>query len=338
MPTTRSTARAYGAPAALLLAAALLAGCTARAPETAGPSSTPSLSGSSDAHEVPPGTASSPSPRATGSASPAPSASPVPSPSAPSPRPWPTPAPSPSAPPLPRFPVGVRADYQLGGPYPVPRGVGLVARDVTERPAQGVFSVCYVNAFQTQPGDERWREHPRAILRDPEGRPVVDPSWPDEMILDTSSAASRREVLAVVGEDVATCARKGFQAVELDNLDSFTRAEGLTRRGNAALARALTEQAHSLGLLVAQKNAAEHSRWMRREVGFDFAVAEECLAWDECRAYTSVYGDAVVDVEYDGDPRELCADTRRPVTTVLRDRGLSPRGTKGYVFHACPVR
>ncbi|WP_372493196.1 endo alpha-1,4 polygalactosaminidase [Prauserella halophila] len=35
-----------------------------------------------------------------------------------------------------------------------------------------------------------------------------------------------------------------------------------------------------------------------RRGGVDFAVAEECAAYNECTAYTEVYGDAVIDIEH----------------------------------------
>ena len=49
------------------------------------------------------------------------------------------------------LPVGV-ADYQLGEAYRPAEDVTVVVRDATATPEPGVYSVCYVNAFQTQPG------------------------------------------------------------------------------------------------------------------------------------------------------------------------------------------
>ena len=47
-------------------------------------------------------------------------------------------------------------DYQIGGDYPLPAGVSVVSRDwFSGRPAPDpAYSICYVNAFQTQV-DER---------------------------------------------------------------------------------------------------------------------------------------------------------------------------------------
>jgi len=46
-------------------------------------------------------------------------------------------------------PGGGGLDYQLGGAYDPPAGVDIVVRDSTDEPAAGVYSVCYLNGFQT---------------------------------------------------------------------------------------------------------------------------------------------------------------------------------------------
>lgn len=237
------------------------------------------------------------------------------------------------------FPAGAGVDYQLGGAYPPPAGVGIVARDSTAEPADGVWSICYVNGFQTQPGElARWDDD--LTLHDAAGDAVADPGWPDELLLDTSDAAKRERIADVLAEDLERCADSGFDAVEFDNLDSFTRApELLTADDNLALATLLVAQVHAHGLLAGQKNTAELTARLHVEVGFDFAVAEECVAFAECGAYTSVYGDAVIDIEYSDEPgttlEAVCADAERPASTVLRDRDLVAVGEPGYVFGAC---
>ncbi len=65
-----------------------------------------------------------------------------------------------------------------------------------------------------------------------------------------------------------------------------------------------------------------------------------CAAFDECGAYTDVYGEAVVDIEYtDALPRpfeEVCDDPATPTSVVLRDRDLLTPDDEGYVFELCP--
>ena len=108
------------------------------------------------------------------------------------------------------------------------------------RPA-GVYNVCYVNGFQTQPDERRfWRRHHwNLVLKDGRGRPVVDEAW-GEWLLDVRTAAKRRDLAAIVGRWTRRCAADGFEAVEFDNLDSFTRSHRLlTRRQALAYARLL---------------------------------------------------------------------------------------------------
>ncbi len=233
-------------------------------------------------------------------------------------------------------------DYQLGGSYTPPAGVTIVERDSTERPAEGTYSICYVNGFQTQPGDAAtWkRDHPTAILRDAKGKPVSDPGWPDEMLLDTTTAAKRATIVRVLTTTVARCADRGFDAVEFDNLDSWTRSGGrLTRSGNLALAAALVRLGHGKGLAVGQKNTPQLGASGRKQTGFDFVVAEECFVYQECGAYTKAFGKRVIDVEYTDDSKRpwssVCASTKRPAMTILRDRDLVPAGDDAYVFEHC---
>jgi hypothetical protein len=242
------------------------------------------------------------------------------------------------------FPEGT-LDYQLGASYTPPSGVGTVVRDSASEPAEGMYSVCYVNGFQTQPGDLEWwlEEHPDLILRDASGEPVIDEDWDDERLLDTSTEDKRSDIAAVLGETVADCADEGFDAVEFDNLDSNLRSQGLlTIDDNLALAAELVELTHGHGMAAGQKNAAEVTGRGREEVGFDFAVTEECAVWNECEAYTGVYGDAVLAVEYPHALEEAgmafeeaCAAPGAPSRMILRDLNLVGPGHGDYVFDVC---
>ncbi len=235
-------------------------------------------------------------------------------------------------------PKGAGFDYQLGAAYPPPDGAQIVARDRTADPAPGAYGICYLNAFQTQPGDrDAW---PAETLLRADGEVVIDPAWPDEVILDTSSARTRTAIAEVVAPWIEGCADAGYAAVEFDNLDSFSRSGGALGLGdNLALARRLVDLAHAAGLAAAQKNAAEFAGRMQQEAGFDFAVAEECAAFGECEAYTDVYGDAVLVIEYsDNLPRpfgEVCANPRTPPSAILRDRDLVGPDDPAYVYERC---
>ena len=245
-------------------------------------------------------------------------------------------------------------DYQLGGAYDeVDAGddatsadlaaIDVVVRDATADPLPGAYNVCYVNGFQTQPGAaEAWLDRDELLLHDADGELVVDPDWPDEYVLDPSTEAQRAGILDVLGPAVAGCADAGFDAVEIDNLDTWTRFDEIEEAGAYALARAYVDRAHDAGLAIAQKNAAEVAQVAKDELGFDFAVAEECGVWSECGAYTDVYGDHVLQVEYPGALEDegmtfddVCALDDRAPLTILRDLDLVAAGADGYVYDVC---
>jgi hypothetical protein len=236
---------------------------------------------------------------------------------------------------IPLPPAGAAFDYQLGGAYDPPEGVSVVARDATAEPS-GLYDICYVNGFQTQPGDgDHWlTEHPDLVLRDADGAPVADPDWPDEYLLDTSTEENRVAIAALLGTVVASCATSGFDAVEIDNLDTYSRSDGaLTLDDNIDLAARYARVAHDLGMAIAQKNGAGFSARLRQEVGFDFAVTEDCARYEECDDYTDAYGALVFDIEY--SPEHLAAACDAVGSAVLRDLGLAPAGSAAYVFESC---
>jgi len=243
-------------------------------------------------------------------------------------------------------------DYQLGGAYTPEDGVAIVVRDRLAAPVPGKYNVCYVNAFQTQPGDAAWwkTNHPGLLLGE-DGVHVIDPNWPDELLFDTSTAARREALLEIVGGWIDGCARDGFDAIEPDNLDSWTRSEQrLEPAHNLAFARSLVARAHARGLAIAQKNASEYASRGATEIGFDFAIVEGCEVWSECDAYITAYGDRVYEIEYsdvdrDAEGRPVAAESffitacrmrGDRISVIYRDRGVStPARTGVYVYRRC---
>ena len=222
-------------------------------------------------------------------------------------------------------PTGTDVDYQLGGAVDPPANVGIVVRDRTEPPAAGLYNICYVNGFQTQPDEKRfWARHPGLILRDAEGRAVVDEAW-GEFLLDVRTAAKRKALARIVGRWVQGCATQGYAAVEFDNLDSFTRSGGLLRKRQAVrYAALLADRAHRHGLAAGQKNLAGFDG---TGIGYDFAVSEECGHYDECQRYVDDFGDQVLMIEYRAeDFAETCTTYGATHAVVLRDRDLTPTG------------
>ena len=137
----------------------------------------------------------------------------------------------------------------------------------------------------------------------------------------------------IVGGWIDGCARSGFDAVEPDNLDSWTRSRGVLHRADAIdFARLLTARAYARGLAVAQTNAADLSA-RGPSIGFDLAVAEECQVYDECGAYAAAYGRRVIEIGYAGQGRRffVAACRLRGGRASIIDRELARPGTAGYV-------
>ncbi|MEU9070717.1 endo alpha-1,4 polygalactosaminidase [Streptomyces sp. NPDC048306] len=225
-------------------------------------------------------------------------------------------------------------DYQIGGAYTPPAGVDVVSRDHTASPAPGLYNICYVNAFQAQPRAEGdWDDD--LLLRDANGDVVYDTDW-GEAFLDIRTADKRERIAAKVGTWIDGCADKGFQAVEPDNYDSYTRAGDLLDAADAqGLIRLLAERAHSDGLAIGQKNTVELAPNRERN-GLDFAVAEECGEWDECGDYTAAFGDRVIVIEYTAKGlSKACAGFGDELSIVRRDLDVSPEGSSGYVRETC---
>jgi hypothetical protein len=227
-------------------------------------------------------------------------------------------------------PLHADFDYQIGGAYPPPAGVRIVSRDRTASPAPGLYNICYVNAFQAQP-DERASWPADLLLRDAHGKVVVDEDW-GEALLDIGTAAKRERVAARVDRWIDDCAAKGFDAIEPDNYDSYTRSQHLLTANDAtAFITLLSRHAHARQLAIAQKNTVELAG-LRKQTGLDFAVAEECAEYDECGEYAKAFDDRVIVIEYsDSGLRKARSGFGGRLSIVRRDLDVSTPGSAGYV-------
>jgi hypothetical protein len=231
-------------------------------------------------------------------------------------------------------PVHAKFDYQIGGAYTPPAGVQVVTRDRTAEPAAGLYNICYVNAFQVQPGEQGdWAAD--LLLRDRAGNLVIDEDW-GEPLLDLRTADKRNRIAAKVNGWIDGCATKGYQAIEPDNYDSYTRSKRLLTATQAeAYLTLLATHAHSKSLAIGQKNTVELAG-DRQAVGLDFAVAEECGQYDECGDYVDAFGNNVIVIEYtDKGRRTACSQYGGTLSIVQRDVDVSVPGDSSYVRKTC---
>ena len=239
------------------------------------------------------------------------------------PRPSPTStAPSVTTPSAAWHPVrGATWQWQLAGAIDTSVAASVFDLDADDTPAgtvaalhrQGRHVICYVDVGTWESYRADAARFPKAVL----GK-VVD-GWPDERWLDVR----RLDVLApLLRERLDTCARKGFDAVEPDWLDAYDQATGfpITKTVSVTFDLWIAKEAHARGLGVAQKNAPGLTGSLHR--AFDFAITEDCVAYDECTAYRAYLdaGRAVLDAEYIAKPAAYCALARRLRISVIGKR------------------
>lgn len=225
-------------------------------------------------------------------------------------------------------------DYQLGTPYDPAADVGFLVRDRHQKPARGRYNICYINGFQTQPGEEdapHWNDHYDLKLKDDSGEYVMDGKW-NEFVLDTRTPRKRARLLEVISPWIAQCAADGFDAIEIDNMDSYLRTDLIQPDHNADLMRRIITVAKSLRLEVAQKNAIQIAEGLKA----DFAIVENCGQYDICGQYIDLFGSKTFVVEYNLDWfTETCARFGSQANIVWRDEKLKPRGHQAFAYQQC---
>ncbi len=232
--------------------------------------------------------------------------------------------------------VNAKFDYQLGGAYSPPSGVKVVSRARDMTPASGLYNICYVNGFQIRTEDETyWKtQHPDLILKDSNGDPVIDTKW-NEMLLDIRIAEKRTAIASIIGNWINECAQHSYQAIEIDNLDSYTRSGGLLTEQQAVYTmKMMSDKAHALGRPIAQKNAPGLVA-RKAELGTDFALVEECARYNECEMYKAGYGDHVLDIEYRQQDFTAGCNAQPNWSIVLRDENLVAPPNAAYVYDDC---
>lgn len=226
-----------------------------------------------------------------------------------------------------RPPPLVTWQYQLSGRLDLSVDADVYDVDWEETTAEQVQAlhdagrrvVCYVNAGAF----EEWRPDAGDYPDDVLGAPLDD--WPGERWVDIR----RTDVLLpLLAARMDVCAEKGFDAVEADNVDGYDNDTGLDLTADDQLAfnTAVAGLARDRGLSIGLKNDVEQVAAL--EPVFDFAINEECAAYDECAAYRPFVqaGKAVLHVEYTEVDPEICAlSGGLGLSTIFKDVELGPR-------------
>jgi hypothetical protein len=218
-------------------------------------------------------------------------------------------------------PVGTEWQWQLDGrldltvdaPVYDVDGFETRARTVARLHGLGRHVICYISAGSW----ERWRpdrdKFPSSVLG------LGLDGWPGERWLDIRKIGVLGPIMRA---RLAMCARKGFDAVEPDNVEGYANKSGfpLTADDQLRYNRWFARAAHQAGLSVALKNDLGQVRALLPS--FDFAVVEQCFQYHECGRVTPFVnaGKAVLETEYSLPRSAFCAHAQRLGFSAMKKR------------------
>ncbi|MEW6494188.1 MAG: endo alpha-1,4 polygalactosaminidase [Cyanobacteriota bacterium] len=202
----------------------------------------------------------------------------------------------------------------------------------------GRHVICYINVGAW----EEWRDDADDFPEEVLGN-VYSEEYPDEKWLDIRSDVVRQ----IMEKRLQECKRRGFDAVEPDNIDSYD-PEGkagfpvpITKEDQIKYDAWLIEKAHSLGLSIGMKNDQD-SVESTTENGdqlvdlFDWALTEDCFTpsekWCEKMEPFIRKGKAVLSAEYkdkwevDEFTNQVCPKAKQlKFSTLLLERDLNTK-------------
>jgi hypothetical protein len=200
------------------------------------------------------------------------------------------------------------------------------AAEVRRLHARGQHVICYVDVGSW----ERWRpdagSFPLAVRGKSNG-------WPGERWLDVRQLSVLEPIMRA---RFAMCARKGFDAVEPDNMDGFENPTGFPITGAQQLTydRWVARAVHRLGMAVFEKNDPEQAAQL--EPSFDGVLDEQCNQYHECGSFRLYLraGKPVLNAEYKRSSYPgFCANDRRlEISGALYTLELD-----GTLFEPCAV-
>jgi hypothetical protein len=168
--------------------------------------------------------------------------------------------------------------------------------------AQGRKVICYLDVGSWEPYRPDKAEFPRSVI----GRRYS--GFENERWLDIAHFHRFERPLK---QRFSMCARKGFDAVEPDNVAGWENENhpgfDITRREQLSFNRWVARQVHAREMAVALKNDGRQATELAPD--FDFAIVEECFKYHECGFYKNTFineGKAVFEAEYEQEPKAYC--------------------------------
>lgn len=164
--------------------------------------------------------------------------------------------------------------------------------------SQGKTVICYYSAGTW----ENWRPDASQFPTSVKGK---SNGWAGEKWLDIRNPI----VLDLMKKRMDLAVQKRRDGVEPDNVDGYANTTGfpLTATNQITFNTALSTYAHSKGLSIGLKN--DVGQLAKLVNVFDWALNEECFAYNECSGYATAFikaGKAVFNAEYIGQTSTFC--------------------------------
>ena len=186
---------------------------------------------------------------------------------------------------------------------------------VADLHARGKTVIGYVDAGSW----ENYRADAGAFPQRVLGR-VMD-GWPDERWLDIRKMGVLKPIMRA---RMDVCVRKGFDAIEFDNVDGYSNRTGfpLSKQNQVRYDSWLARAASYRGLQPGLKNTVELIPELVSH--FDWALNEQCVQYSECGRYRPFVraGKAVFVLEYRVSVARMCAVTK-PLGLMAQKKHLS---------------
>jgi hypothetical protein len=217
-------------------------------------------------------------------------------------------------------------------------GFNTAPAKVAQLKAQGIYTVCYINAGSWEsyrPDSDQYPDYLKIHY---------DTDW-DEWFLDVRDVFRPDSVLArILRARIKMCKDKGFDALEPDNLQNDENAGGkITLQEQIDFNGWLADVAHEHGLAIFQKNGPDKVL-LRDRTGkmmvekFDGILNEECQQYNECGplAEYSKRGKLSLNVEYSRGLVQNCSMFNQlGVNSMKRDLNLVGPSQSGYLRQVC---
>jgi hypothetical protein len=177
--------------------------------------------------------------------------------------------------------------------------------------AKGRKAICYMSGGSF----EDWRPDAAKFPAEVKGKPLD--GWPGEWWLDIRQIKLLGPIMEARME---LCKSKGFDAVDVDNVDGYANDSGfpLSPRDQLNYNILLANAAHARGLSIGLKNDLGQIKALLPY--YDWALNEQCFQYDECNLLRPFIkaGKAVFHVEYRLKTSQFCAEANAMTFNSMR--------------------